>query len=1041
MLQNEIIDSFSANVEKRLLQLNKISSPGAQPVSEDVVLESLESTSGEDISEIFPKILESAAFCGWFEPELFVADFYEDVQKQVLNELAPYCIIDTSGKKTQWFLKEQSRVDIFKRLIAEGRLKEVSNIPARSNDQYAQLLHELLEKGKEINVAGKSQEGLIILISILETLDSMHEIPKPDVNEVRKYLKQAKYLSEYELLTTNFVGRKEELEKLRAFVFDPTNYYTWRGLILTGLGGAGKSTLLAKFAFDLVHNINNPLTVIVLDFDKPGMDPTDTQWLEAEMANQVAAQYPALREPLQKAKEASAKIRRRRRLTKYNVQSEISSVERGSRDHVLGTLSRVLPKGDPGTTPLVLMLDTYEEVVQREVSEKLMFWLDEVHDMLNDFNIRVIFSGRLFDDAVESLRNTQKVEKPIEVNEFDQEMTIAFLQKEQLPEEMVWQVALSEFLPRRPLELKLLTKALLSGDITIGELEKEMKSGGVNAMTLFLGLVHKRVIQRIADPVVRSLAFPGFVLRYLTAELIQKVLVPALDLPYMDEEDAETAITALASYTWLTTRTNTSQLWHRRDLRRSMLKLMIASHPIDAKKIHEAAILFFNERESAENKAESIYHRLMMVEKPSDGEEFELGELSDAYSFIGPDIADLPDPARILLRYANNLPVAMDEIECLPNRHLESAYYKTGHELTGSREFGKALKLLIRGKEAGIAFKEVNSSMEFNWEKEVAFATVSWKEMDQSFPSRTEPLRALYETLFYKAITDPRTVSLAALREIIKRVSDEPPTASFIAQRILFCLICIIDRVKSDDVLYQEVLALREKFSIETNEPGRQRNLMLLNIADAGRSVQTNLPPSRNLTLHGIKLNVLWLTELNGQLAKSGLLTAELSQKIDTIKKLLSDPITSLRNVLSNIDSTILEPVAVAVVPGWGRTLTKQVIDIVRGPDPEFRDPCRFALLEVFTDTTLRKNLAWIISDVTGFQLPELEPKRFANAMRADPERFLEVYIEFADRTWNLGTLMKRALEIKPDAPKLRMVYSAYWHWDERVRNILEKKL
>lgn len=1039
MLQNEIIDAFSANVERRLLELNKIGSSAMKTVAEAVVLEkAYDEPLKDSFSEARQQAMEAAALCGWFEPGEFVADMDKDLHERMLNELISFCISDTSGSKVLWFMKQERRVDIIRSLITERRLQDVAqNAPARKNDRYAFLLRELIEKGTAINVAEKSQSDLIILISILEMLHGVKELAKPDADEVRTYLDQAKYLSEYELLITNFVGRKEEIEKLSTFISDPENYYTWRGVILTGFGGAGKSSLLAKFAFDMVHGDSEAPPVIVLDFDKPGMDPTDSQWLEAEMADQVAAQYPEYSNMLQEAKNISASLRRKRPTTRYNVQAESKSIGRSSRDPVLRTINRVISQKLPGSKSLVLILDTYEEVVHRDLSERLTVWLDDVYDILSDFNVRVIFSGRLFDDAIESLKTTGRIVDVIKVEDFDREITITFLQHQGLDDTLAEQVADSELLPHRPLELKLLAKALLAGDITMRELEEEMRNGGERAKELFSGLVYKRVMQRITNEVAQTLAFPGFVLRYLTPELIQKVLVPALELPYMDEYDAQNAINTLSSHTWLTARSGSQQLWHRRDLRRSMLKLMIADRPDEARRIHEAAIKFFGDKESGEDRAESMYHRLMMVEKPTDGEMLELVRLKDVYSFIVPDIADLPDPARILLRYANNMTPAVHEIECLPNRYLREAYHSAGESLTGNREFGKAYKLLKRGEEAGVSAGR-GSHGEFNWEKEALFATVNWER--RNWPAmEIVHLRHLYEILFYDSITHPWAVSLQdvrfAINSLTRSTKNIEITSAFVRQRIMFCLINLIYRIKPAQFdLYKQFQMVNDIFRHDLTQADSQRNRMLLGM------VSGDISREYYLSHFTIKLNVKWLTDLTEFVSGSKFHSNRLVANIRAVEKLLSAPIVSLRSAFSIIDSAYSSNENVITIPGVKERFTRQEIDIVRGPDPEFRDPCRFALLEVFTDLPSRKKLAEIISIVTELGVPELEPDRFAKAMQADPERFLELYVEFVDRTWGLGELMKRALDIYPEATKLNLVYTAYRTWDETVNNILKKK-
>src|SRR5262249_52805428 len=297
--------------------------------------------------------------------------------------------------------------------------------------------------------------------------------------------------------------------------------------VLTGLGGAGKSTLLAQFAKETYAA--QAATVVILDFDRPGIDPRDRYWLEGEIARQVGYQYPQvaqqLRQRRQEARQQKAEVEER--VEKWTSQSV--SDERGLRGLLFDVQSALMSVG-AGGRPVLLVLDTFEEVAQRDLVERVCEWLSEIAERFTPMPLRVIFSGRLYDptppvDTVpdaprvpEALRKFN-VNEAIEVSELEPEVAEQYLTKLGVPPSIAVRLARSDVLPRRPLELKLLAKLVENSNLDVDELESQLREGGEAAGELFGGLIYRRVLLRIGDEVARSLAFPGLVLRYVTTDL------------------------------------------------------------------------------------------------------------------------------------------------------------------------------------------------------------------------------------------------------------------------------------------------------------------------------------------------------------------------------------------------------------------------------------------------------------------------------------------------------------------------------------------
>src|SRR5262249_11666916 len=143
----------------------------------------------------------------------------------------------------------------------------------------------------------------------------------------------------------------------------------------------------------------------------------------------------------------------------------------------------------------------------------------------------------------------------VTVGEFSPQTAADYLAAFGVPASTVERLAYSNVLARRPLELRLLARLFASNTaLSIEELEAELRSGGQAAQTLFAGLVYRRVLQRMSvlddgqnnfgltDEELQKIAYPGLILRYVNAEVILEILVPALDLPAFTPEKANRAL-------------------------------------------------------------------------------------------------------------------------------------------------------------------------------------------------------------------------------------------------------------------------------------------------------------------------------------------------------------------------------------------------------------------------------------------------------------------------------------------------------------------
>lgn len=1007
-------------------------------------------STNETIAALTSAAREQMAVSGRVSPHDLVPSTADDAIRQaVLSKLAPECVIETYEGKVQWLYSSDNRRSELSRLKNEGRLAAILNAPLVPTDRFGLMLRALLRHGANLKLEELHREDLLALSAAMEATSDIG-LPQPDAAEVRKRIGRDEFLSDYDvLLERGFVGREDELKKLRNFVqVEPVSSYGWSSLVLTGLGGSGKSTLLAKFAREVFKE--SLATVVILDFDRPGIHATDTFWLEQEICRQVGHQYPETDEFL-----------RQRRIEEREYRSEYinlvrqSSVEAAQESRtsrgLIWSVKEALVSVAANTRPFLLVLDTFEQIDEQDSLATVLDWLYDMASPLSPVPLKVIFSGRLFDSDREQLE-THGQSETVVIDELKPNEAEQLLLNNGIPEAVANRLSTSDFLPRRPLELTLLAKITQDLDKTVEELEQEMREGGDSAKELFAGLVYRRVLRRLGDDTAEQLAYPGLVLRYVTADLIQEVLVPALRIPPFDEDEANRALDKLASVKWLAYRQN-GEVWHRSDLRRSTLKAMIAAEPEPAKRISEEAVKYFEKQPEDRHEAEAVYHRLMLMHKPSDGDDLELGQLSKAATYIGPYAADLPPAAATLLKFAVNGRVPADEVECLPERYLASAYGEAGKNLVSSRQFGKALKLFERfhGEQSSPQSPKLES-----WEIKTLFSTATWDLLPISTPGQWEPkvsartasLGSINNVLYPAIIVSPKVVAaeypLSKMLQEATRMerliqyeihgSEDPDVLREFLISLVYCVAQgpITPELKeSFDRLNKEVKNMHPPVA-----PVPARRLVLLERAVAGGAI----PSEVTFSIKTMKLDRAWVQSFKDYFSTAFGMSSELDRLLSDLQRVLEETTSpTARKVLGAIDAMSTEEGkrrAVKLVIDPNKMSAENALKYLRGPNPEFHDPCRFALLEAFPDRSSRRRLGEIIASLLDLNADDLNPDSFVDALAADPEHALEVYVELVDRAWSLGTLMSQA-EKETVSSKLNKVSSAYKYWDDAVRAVI----
>ncbi|MBO0935993.1 ATP-binding protein [Fibrella sp. HMF5335] len=1033
-----------------------------------------------DYQRLVDKQLVALALSGRVSPDALGQDSWSpSLRVDVLSRVVEHCVVEADETGVGWLLKQPKRIEMLRPIIASGMLRQRLDDPLPTTDLFGKMLRNLLGFNGRIKVINRSHDELLALMEAMEATRPLH-LPQPDWTQIRLQIGLANFLTDQRALLANgFVGRQPELDTLRAFVNDtsPSLSWPWKGLVLTGLGGSGKSTLLARFSEEVVAQ--QLATLVVFDFDRPGLNPDDRLWLESEMARQVGYQYPAINETLRNKRSLS-----RQQKVETGNGYEKSSAESESHNRSLGLLGPIrdaLLATNPTPRPILLVLDTFEEVEQQDLTEKLVSWLYNVGDLLSAFPIRLIFSGRLFDGALQKVLRFADG-RHLDLGELAGNETRILLKRLGVNEALIRRVAKSTLIPHRPLELKLLAKMLAEkGDATLDEIEDELRNGGEAAKSMFMGLVYRRVLLRINDNTARKLAYPGLVLRYVTTDLILHVLAPVLDLT-LTEDQAQMALDTLAKHSWICYRGTNGEVWHRKDLRRSMLSAMRAQEPELANRISEAAFAYFSQLRDSKKKlekedrsllaerihqrtlwlynvtvpgpmeAEQLYHRLLWLQQPDEGAGYDLPTLKNTAEYIGADAQDLPKAAAILLQYAQKGRVKADEVEFLPAEYFQKAYQKTGERLVENREFGKAFRLYRRSEKIRQSRHVQVEEIHQTWELDTLFAVAQWEDLslliqsEANYPEADKlsviPRRVCLMSLIdhdWAQQNSPINLSSVLADGPMLAAYKESKTAQFYNKNVLIYLLLqrFSAQANADDdkLILLWVRSLKHKTAL-LESAHFQRKLLYLELWQPNQPLTLTLAPSL------LKIDPAWLEALvtqpfmRDQLGQDG---RDLRQMLLDARALLTRK--TVRRTLDALDVLYKNKIA-GKVRRIERNPAEFGVDLVRwfrGPDSEFRDPVRFALLDAFRTRDDYQQLAGLLASVLTLPFTDLEPEAFAEAMVPDPEHFLEPYIEIVDRTWALGPLLTAAVATRPGAAPLARVKAAYDRWDAAVLAAFEQ--
>ncbi|MHC2390853.1 hypothetical protein ACVMFA_009502 [Bradyrhizobium liaoningense] len=486
-------------------------------------------------------------------------------------------------------------------------------------------------------------------------------------------------------LKDRFVGRQEELTRLRAFVDELHSATTYEAVtrgferifkgvryffnisdesvfFLIARGGIGKTTLLAKFVLDHALNQSRRFPFVYFDFDRATLHTRDPRQLLLEAVRQVALQFPeegpefaelavSLRDEIAAGGPPS---------TMYfdRFRDLVKKLTHGSRAFLVVLDTMEVVQYDPASLAAVINFVTYLNGQAANFPELRIVASGraDVPELRTELELRsdknrLILQPLSFPDAVLMAGN---VGRDFLGSEWQARWETSVAGNPSDPPErrepLVIRVAIELIRSCKRDERERLVQSIAN--------DGENASVGENASESFVGLLYeRRILEHVQDEEVRKLAWPGLVVRRVTRDIIATTLAPICELD-PDSVKVDRVFKALANEVWMVEEEDNGEvLRHRPDLRARTLPLMRKRNPEKFDAVNSAVRRYYEARQRvAKDHAEWLYHRLLGNEHPDSVDRDWTDEMSTLLAGAADDFApDSEARAYLLGRTANTL--------------------------------------------------------------------------------------------------------------------------------------------------------------------------------------------------------------------------------------------------------------------------------------------------------------------------------------------------------------------------------------------------
>ena len=583
--------------------------------------------SEEQIDPLLWSYVDAASVLSSFDPEELrpLNDDAPRVEalRRLLEESTP--VFDVEGH-ARWRLAAPSRRVALERLGARERILQACRRNPSEHDGLERAFVQILE-GRAGSLSSRRIAELPRLLEAAEALEGIVEVP--DVQSIERALERAALFEPlFALVGTRFRGRERELAQLRDYVGldSPRRPRLFRllfrarraqpsphPLLVQGVGGIGKSTLLAKLILDHAED-QRSLVFAYLDFDRPAITAADPSSIVLEVARQLAVQSAgSTREAWVNFTDLWTKrlseIRRGSASTLAAGESQSGSEQ--ALDALITAFAKQYEASLNGARPLLLVLDSFEEVQYRSAAQVKVVWALLERLRLQVPVLRAILAGRAPIDGHQT--------DSLVLSVLDEEAAAGFLEAHGISDPETSSMLISRF-GTSPLTLSLaadLVRREGSGDEALKSLSRRQRLGvfSVDHEAAQVEL-YRRLLRHLHDRDVQRLAHPGLVLRRITPELIKEVLAGPCEIAVPSMETARELFEKLRGEITLVRTADDGALEHRADVRRAMLPMLRETEPRAVAAIHASAIAYFAARDGVGERAEEIYHRLAAGEDP-----------------------------------------------------------------------------------------------------------------------------------------------------------------------------------------------------------------------------------------------------------------------------------------------------------------------------------------------------------------------------------------------------------------------------------------
>jgi hypothetical protein len=519
-----------------------------------------------------------------------------------------------------WRLRDPIRRETLRQLESRKAMREALSANPQRSEEPLQRAIEWIINDDDLDLKSLTREELAALAVSREWFQGI--LTTPNDFAIQSAIPVAEVLSPLVRLESGgFVGRESELEVLedhveflasrslqsslrRGFHALAYSFLDRPPLFVYGPGGVGKSTLLAHFILTHMRQSDaENLPFVYLDIDRPSLDPRRPLTFLLETIRQLAVQFPAAGAKLE---DLNAAIRTS--IRRFDASETLKSDLSGEQEQYVGMFAPWAKDNLPRDMPLLLVVDTFEEVQFLGPAVVAVVW-DFLEALQSQFpRLRIVVAGRARPDNVNH--------SPLIVPELDKESGRALI-RNHVPALMKSEVdEIIDLVGRNPMALRL--AAQLVADAGLDSLRSvETKH------LLFLRLknekiqaqLYGRILAHIHDDDVRKLAFPGLVVRRVTPSIIRDVLAGPCGVKLSTPSAADELFDKLAQEIALFERDGDRAVRHRIDVRRMMLADLLSRVPQETvNEIDRNAVAYYRGLQDDMARAEEIYHALRLGE-------------------------------------------------------------------------------------------------------------------------------------------------------------------------------------------------------------------------------------------------------------------------------------------------------------------------------------------------------------------------------------------------------------------------------------------